>query len=73
MPPLFVQVGTNEVLLGDSLRLAEKAAVSGSDVLLHICSDMFHAWHLFHPVLTEAGPRAIEEAGEWIARMVQQD
>lgn len=67
LPPLLIQVGTDEVLLGDSLVLANKAATGGADVTLHVYADMFHAWHLFHPVLAEDAPKAIAEASAWIA------
>lgn len=67
LPPLLIHVGTDEVLLGDSLTLANKAAIGGADVTLHVYADMFHAWHLFHQMLTEDAPKAIAEASEWIA------
>ena len=44
LPPLLVQVGTAEVLLDDSLRLAEKAKESGVDVTLEVWDDMPHVW-----------------------------
>ena len=35
-PPLLLQVGTNEVLLDDSTRLAERARDAGVDVILDV-------------------------------------
>jgi acetyl esterase/lipase len=67
LPPLFVHVGTDEILLGDSRELANKAAIGGADVTLRVYQDMFHAWLLFHQVLREDGVKAIEEASQWIA------
>ena len=65
LPPLLVQVGTAEVLLDDSLRLAEYARAAGVDVSLDVAHDMMHVWHLFEPVLDEAG-EAIARAGAFL-------
>ena len=65
LPPLLVQVGTAEVLLDDSLRLAERARAAGVDVSLDVAHDMMHVWHLFEPVLDEAG-EAIARAGAFL-------
>ena len=65
LPPLLVQVGTAEVLLDDSLRLAECARAAGVDVSLDVAYDMMHVWHLFEPVLDEAG-EAIARAGAFL-------
>ena len=65
LPPLLVQVGTAEVLLDDSLRLAERARAAGVDVSLDVAHDMMHVWQLFAPVLDEAG-EAIARAGAFL-------
>lgn len=65
LPPLLVQVGTAEVLLDDSLRLAERARAAGVDVSLDVAHGMMHVWHLFEPVLDEAG-EAIARAGTFL-------
>ena len=65
LPPLLIQVGTAEVLLDDSLRLAEHAREAGVDVSLDVAHDMMHVWHLFEPVLDEAG-EAIARAGAFL-------
>ncbi len=65
LPPLLVQVGTAEVLLDDSLRLVERARAAGVDVSLDIAHDMIHVWHLFAPILDEAG-EAIARAGAFL-------
>ncbi|WP_298674222.1 alpha/beta hydrolase [uncultured Sphingomonas sp.] len=67
LPPLLIQVGADEVLLGDSTRLAHRAALAGGDVTLRVWPEMIHAWPLFHHVLPTAGNAAIAEAGGWIA------
>ena len=65
LPPLLIQVGTAEVLLDDALRLAERARAAGVDVSLDVAHDMVHVWHLFQPVLDEAG-EAIRRAGAFL-------
>jgi acetyl esterase/lipase len=45
LPPLLVHVGTHELLLDDSLRLAERARAAGVDVTLKVWDAMFHVFH----------------------------
>lgn len=68
LPPLFIQVGTDELFLSDSTIFADRAALAGIDVELHVWAEMVHAWPLFHLALPLSGPAAITEAGAWIAR-----
>jgi len=65
LPPLLIQVGTAEVLLDDSTRLAERARAAGVDVILERWDDMFHMWHFFAAILPE-GQQAIDRIGEFI-------
>ena len=44
LPPLLIQVGTRELLLDDSVRVAEKARQAGVDVTLEVEEDMYHAF-----------------------------
>jgi acetyl esterase/lipase len=45
LPPMLVQVGTDEILLGDALRLTERAQAAGIRCRLEV----FEArWHVFH-------------------------
>jgi acetyl esterase/lipase len=67
LPPLLIQVGTDELLLSDSLEFARNAALEGVDVQLQVWRGMVHAWPLFHPTLPTAGLGAIRKAGTWIA------
>jgi acetyl esterase/lipase len=67
LPPVFVQAGGDEVLLGDSTRLAHRFALAGGDVTLRVWPEMVHAWPLFQHVIPVAGNAAIAEAGQWIS------
>ena len=70
LPPLMIQVGTNETLLADSTRLADKARASEVKVELDIWEDMIHVWPIFAPILPE-GQQAIEQIGEFIRQQIK--
>ncbi len=65
LAPLLIQVGSAEVLLDDSIRLAGLAGAAEVPVRLEVWPEMLHVWHFFHPVLTD-GRRAIASAGSFI-------
>lgn len=65
LPPLLIQVGTSEVLLDDSTRLAECARAAGVNVTLEPWEDMVHVWQFFAAMLPEAR-EAIDRIGEFI-------
>ena len=65
LPPLLVQVGTSEVLLDDSTRLAERARAAGVDVTLEPWQEMIHVWHFFALILPE-GQQAIDRIGAFV-------
>lgn len=67
LPPLLIQVGSEEVLLDDSTRLADAARQAGVDVSLEVWPGMIHVWHLFAPVLAE-GRQALDQAGAFLRR-----
>ena len=54
LPPVYVQVGEEEILLSDSTRFAEKAKEDGVDVRLEIYPKMFHVFNAFWKVLPKA-------------------
>lgn len=54
LPPLFIHVGGEEILLSDAERLAENARAAGVDVRLVVAPGMWHVWHLLAPSLPEA-------------------
>ncbi|MBW8837316.1 MAG: alpha/beta hydrolase fold domain-containing protein, partial [Burkholderia sp.] len=67
LPPTLIQVGSDEVLLDDSVRMAERMKATGCDVELEIWPRMPHVWHAFAPVMPEA-KRAIARIGEFVRR-----
>jgi len=66
IPPMFIQVGSDELLLSDSTRLAELARASQTDVQLSVWEGM---WHVFQVWVSEI-PEASESI-ESIARFTQ--
>lgn len=65
LPPLLVQVGTEEVLLDDAITLDAQARAAGVDSSLEVWDDMIHVWHAFHPMLPE-GKQGIERVGAFL-------
>jgi monoterpene epsilon-lactone hydrolase len=65
LPPLLILVGTEEMLLDDSRRVAARAKEAGVDVTLDIWDGMFHVWPFFAAILPE-GQKAIDRMGQYI-------
>jgi acetyl esterase/lipase len=65
LPPMLIQVGTDEMLLSDSTRLAERAALAGTEVTLHVIPHLVHGFPVHFPRLASVR-RALAEAGLWI-------
>ncbi len=72
LPPLMIQVGSNETLLADSTRLAAAAGAADVSVTLEIWPRMIHAWHLWNARLEE-GRRALAHAGAFIQTRLLED
>lgn len=65
LPPLLIQVGSDETLLADSTRLAAAAGAAEVSVTLEIWPRMIHAWHLWNARLPEAR-RALAQMGAFV-------
>jgi monoterpene epsilon-lactone hydrolase len=64
-PPLLIQVGSEEILLDDARKLAEKAKAAGVEVSLNIWEGMWHAWQALGDLLPETR-QAFEEMGAFV-------
>ena len=64
-PPTLIQVGGNEVLFDDSIRMAQKLNKAGVKVQLEIYDNMMHVWQFFGGIVPEAN-KAIDEIGEFV-------
>ena len=65
LPPLFIQVGTEEVLLDDAVGLAERAKAAEVEATLELWPEMIHVWQWFFPMLDE-GRTAIDGIGTFV-------
>lgn len=54
LPPLYIQVGGDEILLSDSTRAAEKVRAAGGEVMLEIWPGMWHVFQAFVHLMPEA-------------------
>ena len=53
LPPLLIQVGSDELLLDDAVQFAAKVKDAGGDVTLEIWNRMFHVFQIV-PILPES-------------------
>ncbi len=67
LPPLLIQVGTDEIILSDATRVAEKARAVGVDVTLEVWASMQHSWQFAADFVPE-GQKAIERIGVFMQR-----
>jgi epsilon-lactone hydrolase len=67
LPPLYIQVGSDEILLSDSTRAAEKVRAAGGDVEIEVWPGMWHVFQAFVGQMPESRA-AIEAIGEFIRR-----
>lgn len=65
LPPVLIQVGSDEILLSDSMRLAESARQAGVETTLDVWEGMWHVWHFFAGQMPE-GKRGMKIVGTYI-------
>jgi acetyl esterase/lipase len=71
LPPLLIQVGSNETLLDDAIRLAGVAAAADVRTTLQVWPHMIHGWHLYYAQLGD-GRRALAEVGAFVRATLRQ-
>jgi len=64
LPPLLVLVGTAEILLDDSVTLADRARAAGVDVVLDVQDGLIHVWPFIDGIPESAA--ALERIAGWI-------
>lgn len=69
-PPMLLQVGTNELLLDDSVRLADLARAAEVDVILDVVSDVPHVFPAFAGTIDEAD-EALDRAALFITQRLR--
>jgi acetyl esterase/lipase len=65
LPSLLVQVGEDEILLSDSVRLVERARAAGVDAKLDVWPGMWHVFQAYAVILPEA-KHAVAEIGSFV-------
>jgi monoterpene epsilon-lactone hydrolase len=68
LPPLLIQVGTADLLLSDSERLAAAAADAGVDVTLEISDGLPHVYQIM--LGTPEAAEATEQIGKFLMNAV---
>jgi len=68
-PPMLVQVGEQEVLLDDAVRLEARAVSMGADCRLEIWRNLWHVFQLLGTYLTPAR-QALREASQFIRQRI---
>lgn len=66
LPPLLIHVGTEDILLDDATRFADRAKAHGTAADLEIWDGMIHVWHYYAEWIPE-GRDAIRRIGEFFA------
>jgi monoterpene epsilon-lactone hydrolase len=69
LPPLLLQVGSDEMLLSDSTEFAGRAEAAGVKVSLQVWPHMQHVWHLAASFVPE-GRQAIRDIAQYIERII---
>ncbi|CAF0749962.1 unnamed protein product [Rotaria sp. Silwood1] len=69
-PPLYISVGTAEVLEDDSRRVVDKARREGVDVTLDVGEHMIHVYPIFFPYFREARD-ALDNIRQWLETKFQ--
>lgn len=62
LPPMLIQTGMDEVLLSDSIRLADRAREAGVDVTLDLADAMWHVYQSFSRLMPEARDALVRAA-----------
>jgi phosphinothricin tripeptide acetyl hydrolase len=70
LPPILIQVGTEEALHSDAEAVAARADAAGVEVSFESWAGMMHVWHAFHPILSE-GRDAIARIGAYLKAHVE--
>ena len=72
LPPLYIQVGGDEILLSDSTRAADKVKAGGGEVDIEIWPGMWHVFQLFVHLMPESR-KAIRKIGAFMRQKFRAD
>lgn len=66
-PPVLIQVGTNEILMSDSVRLRDRLVQAGIPCRLEVWQDMWHVFQMFP--MKKAG-QAMDSVGKFLLEII---
>jgi epsilon-lactone hydrolase len=69
LPPMIFQASGDEILLDDSIRVAEHAKQAGIDVQVKVWPVVPHVWQMLHPFIPE-GRESLRIANEFLRRHI---
>lgn len=69
-PPLLIHVGSDEILLDDSLEIDRKVRAAGGRSYLEVWPEMLHVWHIQTGVLPQAHD-GLKRAGEFLMEYLE--
>jgi acetyl esterase/lipase len=72
LPPIYIQVGADEILLSDSTRAAEKIKEAGGEVAIEIWPGMWHVFQMFVCLMPESCA-ATAKLGTYIRKVLVVD
>ena len=72
LPPLYIQVGEDEILLSDSTRAADKVKAAGGEVEIEIWPGMWHVFQAFLRQVPES-KKAAKKIGNFVRRILTDD
>ena len=67
LPPILLHVGGDEILLDDSVRMAERLRAAGGQATLVVWKGMWHVFQAFAPFVPEAG-QSIRQIGDFVRK-----
>jgi len=70
LPPLLLQVGTNEVLLDDATRMAERARAAEVDVILDVVAGVPHVFQMFAGGSLDEADQALDRAAIFLTQQL---
>jgi epsilon-lactone hydrolase len=70
LPPVLIHVGDHEILLDDSVRVAEKMRAAGGKVELEVWKGMWHVFHAFADLMPES-KSAVQKIGQFARQHLQ--
>jgi acetyl esterase/lipase len=71
LPPMFIQVGSDEILLDDALLLEQRAKAAGVQVSCTVHEGMWHNFQMFN-ALVEKADKALWAIADFVRRGEQE-